>query len=342
MNFFPSLVRSRVAPMWSLLPSESVDGRAGLRRLTRMKCPRRPFRLIPLLLAALVSACSGDRAPRNDTTTPEGSPPEEPSPAAPSSTWNRSAGALFAVKSSNGNNAWLVNPLYGDTQVLDTLTSANWNVEGLTLTMIDGATIAGTGRITALKYDSLCAGWPTAGLQGDAPATTSWRLAFPEGTVEGIAFDSLHVLPAADSAARARDGALAASRLPDDTAAAFRGRPFNVRQASRFQVAPDTIFTLYEVVRLVAQEANPLQEQILIVTEEGPGREAVVTYHRREIGAEESMGSIELLGVLRVRATGRLAIVIRRERESGFVLEWIERSARGTWNIRWRSATDSC
>ena len=103
-------------------------------------------------------------------------------------------------------------------------------------------------------------------------------------------------------------------------------------------MTPDTIITIYEVVRLVAQEANPLQEQILIFTEEGAGREPAVTFSRREIGAEESMGSIELLGVLRVRSSGRLAVLLRRERESGFVLEWIERSARGTWSVRWRSA----
>jgi hypothetical protein len=130
--------------------------------------------------------------------------------------------------------------------------------------------------------------------------------------------------------------------LPDDTSAAFRGRPFTVRQAHQFAVTPDTILTMYEVVRLVAQEANPLQEQLLILTEGGPGREPAGVFHAREVGGEERMGSIELLGVLRVRSSGRLALLVRRERESGFVLEWIERSPRGVWTVRWRSATDSC
>jgi len=91
-------------------------------------------------------------------------------------------------------------------------------------------------------------------------------------------------------------------------------------------------------------EADPgaLQEQILIITEEGSSRPAATAFHEREIGAEESTGSIELLGVLRVRSSGRLALLVRREREAGFVLEWIERSRDGTWVVRWRSATDSC
>ena len=300
-----------------------------------MKRTRRPW--LALLLAV---SCTGERAPANDTALPEGSPPEGAPRPAPASTWNRSAGALFAVRS--GTAVWIVNPAFGQSQELDTLTAASWNVEGAPLTMMDGAQVIGTGRVTGLKYDSTCAGWPTASLVSDVALPVTWRIAFPEGAVEGQPFDSLPVLSAADSAARAREGALAASRLPDDTVAAFRGRPFIVRQASRAVIGPDTIATLFEVVRLVAQEANPLQEQILILTEAGASRSAEVAFHAREIGAEESMGSIELLGVLRVRATGRLALLVRREREAGFILEWIERSPRGTWTVRWRSAVDGC
>lgn len=249
---------------------------------------------------------------------------------------------MFAVRSGTGTIAWLVNPAYGDAQALDTLTAAVWDVEGTPLTMLDGAEVVGTGRVSGLHYDSTCAGWPTASIVTETGTATAWRVAFPEGSVEGVMFDSLPVLNAADSASRARAGALAASRLPDDTVAAFRGRPYIVRQASRFSIGVDTVGTAFEVVRLVPQEANPLQEQILIITEEGTTRSAATVFHQREIGAEESMGSIEVLGVLRVRSSGRLAMLVRREREAGFVLEWIERSREGTWVVRWRSANDSC
>jgi hypothetical protein len=297
----------------------------------------RPLR--PWLLVLLAVSCTADRAPGNDTALPEGSPPEGVPRSARGSTWNSSAGSWFAVRSGTGTVAWLVNPAYGDAQVLDTLTAETWNVEGQELALLDGAQVVGVGRVSGLRYDSTCAGWPTASL---AAAGTTWRVAFPDGAVEGIPFDSLPALAPGDSAARARAGALAASRLPDDTVSAFRGRPFIVRQASRFPVGADTVGTVFEVVRLVPQEANPLQEQILIISEEGPSRPAENVFHEREIGAEESMGSIELLGVLRIKATGRLAILVRREREAGFLLEWIERSPRGRWVVRWRSATDSC
>ena len=291
-----------------------------------------------LILFVAVS-CAGERAPRNDTTVVEELPPDEATPSTRRSTWNASAGALFAVRTPSGS-AWVINPLFGDGQALDTLT-ATWNVEGASLELLDGAQAVGIGRVSGLRYDSTCAGWPTATVAVEA-ASPAWRLGFPAGRVEGVAFDSLPLLSGADSADRTRSGALAASKVPDDTVIAFRGRPFIVRQASRFSMGIDTIGTLYEVVRLVAQEANPLQEQILIIAEEGSTGEPEPVFFRREIGAEESMGSIEFLGVLRVKASGRLALLVRREREAGFVLEWIERSTRGKWYVRWRGAVDGC
>lgn len=291
-----------------------------------------------LLAVVLAISCSGDRAPRNDTTSVEEPPPDDPSRPTRAATWNAAAGALFAVRSATGAQTWIINPAFNNTQALDTLTAATWNAEGTTLTMLDGARVVGPGHVTAFHYDTTCAGWPTATLAAQTATSATWRLAFPERAVEGIAYDSLPDLSPADSAARARDGALAASRLPDDTVTAFRGRPFIVRQSSRFTAGADTL-TFFEVVRLVAQEANPLQEQLLVLTE---GDSARPVFHEREVGEEESMGSIELLGALRITSTGRLALLVRRERESGFILEWIERTARGTWIVRWRSAVDSC
>ena len=300
----------------------------------------RALRVWLALLTAV--SCAGERAPGGDTAAPGGLLPEGAPRSGRPSTWNRAAGALFAVRSGTGTTAWLVNPAYGDVQVLDTLTAESWNVEGTELTMYDGAEAIGSGRVSGLRYDSTCAGWPTASIVTESGTATAWRVAFPEGSIQGATFDSLPALSPRDSAARARAGALAASRLPDDTVAAFRGRPFIVRQASRFPIGGDTAGTMFEVVRLVPQEANPLQEQILVLTEEGSSRPPAIAFHQREIGAEEAMGSIELLGVLRVRSSGRLALLVRREREAGFVLEWIERSPNGTWVVRWRSATDSC
>lgn len=299
---------------------------------------RRWASCIPLLLAA---ACGGEPAPGNDTAVAEDVPPAGDDRPATGSTWDASAGAFFAVRTPAGG-AWLVNPAWGAAQALDTLTAASWDVEGATITLLDGGRVVGTGRVSALRYDSTCAGWPTASLVGDTGDTPAWRVAFQADRVEGLGFDSLPDLSPPDSAIRVRDGALAASRLRDDTATAFRGRPFTVRQASRFPIGGDTVATLYEIQRLVPQEANPLHEQLLIIAEHTAAGDRPGVFHERHVGPEEGMASIELLAVLRVKASGRVGILVRREREAGFVLEWIERHPRHGWRVRWRSAIDGC
>jgi hypothetical protein len=185
----------------------------------------------------LVIACGGDRAPGKDTALVDELPPDDSASPPRVSTWNRAAGEFFAVRSDSAGQSFVVNPAYGDAQALDTLTAAEWNVEGSSLVLFDGAKIVGTARITGFHYDSTCAGWPTATLVSETAASASWRIAFPEGRVQGLPFDSLPALTSADSAERARTGALAASRLADDTLTAFRGRPFAVRQAHRVTIA---------------------------------------------------------------------------------------------------------
>lgn len=290
------------------------------------------------MLLALCLACSGDQSSRKDTTVPEGSPPGSvPGSSAAPRTWDVRAGALFAVRAVNGT-AWLVNPDWSEAQALDTLVASMWNPEGAGLTLLEGNASVGSVSIPTARFDSTCAGWPTADL-GPSPG---WRVAFPEGRVAGIAFDSLPALSAADSGMRVREGALAASRLADDTASAFRGHPFSIRQAIRFAIAADTVATLFEVIRLVAQEANPQEEKLILITEDAPPFGSPRTrYHERLLGLEESMPSLDVVAVLRVNATGHVALLVRREQESGFAFEWIERT-RGTWRVRWRSALDSC
>jgi hypothetical protein len=45
--------------------------------------------------------------------------------------------------------------------------------------------------------------------------------------------------------------------------------------------------------------------------------------------------------VLRIRSTGTIALLVRREQEGGYRLQWIEQSPSG-WRLRWQSALDGC
>ena len=297
------------------------------------------------LLAATTVACAGgEETPGKDTAPPEPSPADVRRPAVTRPwTWDRRAGTLFAIPGEPGE-ARLVNPTYSSDQILDSLAVVSWADTSTSLELIAGGSMLGRVQLADVRIDAVCVGWPVGRITAAPTGFAPWSVAFEPGRVEGIAFDSLPVLAPRDSAAVTTSAARAASRLPDDTSSAFRGRPFVVRQASRFATGDGGGASLVEIVRLVPQEANPQQEQIVMILEAATPDPAgpASAFHVRSIGLEESLASLELLAVVRVQATGRVALLLRREREGGFFLQWIERIAPGRWAVTWESALDSC
>lgn len=94
---------------------------------------------------------------------------------------------------------------------------------------------------------------------------------------------------------------------------------------------------------MVSQEANPLQEQIVLIIESREdGTDPVVGFHARSIGLEENLTSVEVVAALRVSASGKVGLVLRREGDAGFFLQWLERRGPGDWVLTWQSALDGC
>jgi hypothetical protein len=294
------------------------------------------------LLAATAVACAGgEETPRKDTVPADTSPAVPRRPVASGAwRWESRAGTIFLVSTGTDEIGRLIRPTYTADQILDTLDMVDPAVVNTDFDLISGGSVVGIGRASDARTDSTCVGWPTVRVASAEP----WRVAFPTGRVEPVAFDSLPAWSPRDSARVTTIGARAASRLPGDTASAFRGRPFVVRQAIRFGTGGGSSAILFEIVRLVPQEANPLQEQIVMIVEDRPpdanGPDAV--FYARTIGLEESLSSIDLLAVVRVTASGRMALLLRRDREGGFLLQWIDRDASGRWTVTWESAIDSC
>lgn len=298
-------------------------------------------RAIGLLVATGILSCGGsDEAPANDIPPADSSPagPVTRRPPAPPA-WNADAGAFLAIQ-LNGGAVRLVNPLFTADQALDSVTVPDEAI-GAAVDLLGTGRLLGTATIDAVALDSACVGWPAARLTSSAPA--GWRVAFPAGRVEPLAFDSLAGLTGPDSVAVTTSAAHAASRVPGDTATVFRGRPFVVRQAHRFTAGP-AIVTLVEVVRQVPQEANPLQEQIvmLLVADSASRTRQEIGTAQRRIGFEEQLASVELLAVVRLRDSGRLAVLLRREHDGGFALQWFEQGSGTHWVLRWEGALDSC
>jgi hypothetical protein len=251
------------------------------------------------------------------------------------------------VATDVAGQALLVDATYSDRDRLDTLHLPGPRVDALTLELFTGGDRVGAARVASVGEVSSaqCTGWPVADLQ-PVPAASSlpaWRVGFATDRVGPVPFDSLPMLASRDSADRTVAVARAASRAEGDTAAAFRGRPYVVRQASR--VAFDDREILFaEVARTVQQEANPLHEQLVLVLERtGRGRDPyVVRYQERWIGPEEDAAAIELLLAFRVTRSGRPALLLRRDAEEGTSFVLLQRRPSGEWAARWRSAVATC
>ncbi len=259
-------------------------------------------------------------------------------------------GAGIALPGTASDQTLLVDPVYTASATLDTIPPENAVMQRSRFDLLLGGT-----RVAEMLIErpapvpaAGCSGWPvmqyqTIGAAGGVPVR--WNLGLPAGQVDAISFDSLTDLSSPDSLNLTIAIARAASSLDDDTASAFQGRPFIVRQAVRFPLAPGHDGVLAEVVRTVNQEANPLQEQLVLMVDgswRSPDSTMRVTYRVRTAGLEETIPSVEFLAVVRSRRRQVLAIFLRREDANGWVLEMLERIASGHWVLRWRSAPSDC
>ncbi len=303
------------------------------------------------IVVVTLAACSGEHPPGRKDTTAAGAPPS-PGTFTPTVTlaavWDTIAGSFFALSGDNPSTALLIDPVFSTSAHLDTLRLEPGHRVNAELDLLLRGDSVRYARIVAVHADTLapCAAWPVAELRrSDAqPLIRPWSIAFPHNRAIPLPFDSLPALSGADSLELTIALARAASIADIDTASVFRGRPYIVRQANRFRLADGDTGVLAEVARIVNQEANPLQEQLVLVLEgrQGdPKHVLTVGYTERTVGYEESLESLELLGILQLR-NGAVALLVRREIGDGFRLELLEREAPSQWVRRWRSAYAGC
>ena len=367
-------------------PGPSVDARSAVVKLEVMLSSRwsRPpavravlFTLLTLLTAA---ACERDRQPPPpDTAEPLSLPADSAAPPLPPSAWDETAGPVLLVRGSDLGHALVVLPQYADSTLPDTLRLDAASVRDAVVDIFNRGGQVGQARVTGVRGTTWtrddCIEWPEATvrslalarsaagrLAGDSapPGRTAdetltppdssgmpgWSVAFIGGRVRPVALDSIEAFVRVDSARLAAETARLASLLPSDTAIAFRGIPFAVRTAYRF-TAPDGADVLVaDVQRKVNQEANPLEEHILLVAERGPqsgGQDARyrTVYSERSSGTEEGIEMSEVLAAVRL-AGGRVAIVLGRQGYETAAYSLLERASPGRWRVRWTSVYTGC
>lgn len=352
-----AMVRSRAAVNVSQVGSSIDDENRPCRfRLMRAPLPRRGVRIFEgiLAVAVLLSATSCERGTptpgQKDTAVHVVPPPESTVVAVPSaSTWDSSAGPALFIAGETPSDAAVIAP----DVIAARLDTTHLDVAGLRVITVDlfaaGKRI-GTARVvgtaSSVQTDS-CRTWPTARLVPVSDSTATplpWTVGFQSGHAADVPIDSIEGLATVDSAKLAADIARLASALPGDTAAAFRGLPFVVTKAWRARSPSIGDVLAAIVVRNVNQEANPLQERLLIVAERDTSAAATrysPAYTERISGLEETLETTDLIAMVRLGDARRLSLIVARDSGNGSSYALIERLD-GHWRQRWVSAYGGC
>ncbi len=281
------------------------------------------------------------------------SPTALPPPAA-TSTWNDSlAGPELFVAGGSPSDAVDVLPHYTDSSITDAPSADSLLDRHPHVDLFTRGGQVGTATLTPAasgNFSGSCTTWPTAHVTVPEGPPPDWSVAFTKGHATALPMDSIPVLSPQDSARRAAEIARVASALPNDTAAAFRGLPFSVRDAHRFVLPSGDTVIAAEVVRRLNQEDNPEEEHIILLLERdttaragNPGS-SVAAYSERTSGPEDDVESAEVLaGVMLGRGSQAVpTLIVGRDYGDGNSYTLIQRTGPHVWRARWNSAYVGC
>jgi hypothetical protein len=300
--------------------------------------------------AVLIAACDREpRSPAVDSTPPQPPPSDTSTSISTRTTWDAALGPVLVVSGDSQHNASVIFPTFSDSTLTDTTTFDTSILRGLSVELFSRAGRVGAGQLRAVTHRAPggCVEWPAASLTiTDSIARTSaWTVGFVAGRATPLALDSLETLSGVDSARVTVEVARLASLAPDDTAAAFHGIPFFVRQVGRFRTAAGAEVLIANVTRRINQEANPREEQLLLVAERPanePNSPYTQVYHERVSGQEEAIETTDVLAVVSVGQAGTPAIALIRDYGDGSAYALLTRTAAGEWRIGWSSAYAGC
>jgi hypothetical protein len=163
------------------------------------------------------------------------------------------------------------------------------------------------------------------------------------GQVAPIPLDSIDLLSSRDSMALAAEASRLASAVTAESPPSFQGLRFAAHDIRRFEIAPGLQALVAHVVRKVNQEANPQEEQTLLIAERDSGVTSgpyQLVYAERSHGLEEDVVSPEVIAAIRI--IGRPTLVVARDGPTGVSYVLIERTERRHWRVRWTSAPTKC
>jgi hypothetical protein len=315
--------------------------------LTRSCPPRRPHhRVVALLL--LVPALASCERRRAESRAESAAPAVSATPGSAAdrriaSGWNSLAGPVLLVQGPAREEAIALYPTADDSDAVAQLDSASMRQLPVTLVGRGGALLTALLGAPSGDGSDECERWPLRAMQPES--VTTWSVGFVNTRVVPIALDSVDVLSSRDSMALAAEASRLASTVSLPTDAAFQGLRFTAHDIRRFQLPPGVQALVAHLVRRVNQEANPREEQTLLIAERDSGATSGpyhLAYAERDFGREEAVITPEVLAGVRFGPAVAPMLVVARDNDSGISYRLLERTGARTWRARWSSGVISC
>lgn len=309
----------------------------------------RPIRLAaPLVLALatglLAIACERAAPPARSESAaarPNDTSATAVAARAKSSGWDAAAGPVLLVQGETRDEAIILLPSDDDSDAEDALNAMGQRGAAATLLGRGGDRFGAQLGAAPPTQDAECRVWPLRGVEGDA--TSTWSVGFLTDQVQPLALDSVDLLSSRDSSLLAAEASRLASAVTAVSAPSFQGLRFTAHDMRRFEAAPGIQALVAHLIRKVNQEANPQEEQTLLIAERdsgvttGPYR---LVYAERTHGMEESSTTPEVIGAVMI--AGRPTLVVARDSDAGVAYVLLERVGKGQWRLRWTSGLTRC
>ena len=297
-------------------------------------------------IGTLFTACTRDAPPAarvdSATTTATAATPDSVVSVPSSNGWNAAAGPLLLVAGPSADEALVFfGAANGGTAPLDT-----GAVDQGTATLLgrDGTRATATLELPAGNDNTECRVWPLRNVKTAAGRGT-WSVGFVGGNVGVIPLDSVDALPARDSMALAAEASRLASAVTATTSPAFQGLRFTAHDIRRFEAAPGVQALAAHLTRQVNQEADPKEEQTLLIAERDSGATTgpyQLAYAERSSGKEEEVTTSEVVAAVRFAPSGPPSLVVARDGTEGLAYTLLERTGSKQWIVRWTSGLAKC
>lgn len=267
---------------------------------------------------AALACASPDAKPSTESAVATPARAGAPSVA---SAWSPELGSFFMLPVESETLAVVLLPSPDASGVMS-------NATRVTLLNAAGDTATASAVLDTLQ----CVDAPVLRLSGRI--LPGWGIGMHGQQAQIIRMDSVEALTASDSArvtsALARLGSLLTANVQPE----FKGLPFTVARARRFQV-DTTVVVAAHLIRRVPQEAAPIEEHTFILAERplaNPDSFRVV-YSQQSEGTEENAEHFEVLAAL--RSAEGVTIILARDRQSHSTYQLLRRSASGEWTLTW-------